>query len=397
MKIGSLLRALHYAENETNLLYEYYQGIQYELKQHSKEIVKKWISQCKADTANLDFSNDLKCPAVVADPIKPFDYVLRYFYAIARNLIEVKPQNMAYLVRNEPIILNFVVTDTSTIITGKTGKADVGGGEYIIRTQIFLPVNLITDIVVEFMSGNNSYQYIQKFITKLGSTLNHELTHALQFIKRVEDNSDQYNLKKFNLTYFTQFIDFVVYFIENDELKAEFNECYAESKVRGNYTSTEGIRPKSKRKNFVDTLICNFLERLHEEEISDAYQIGSISFEQLTKKIMPPALFLIIWVIFVYGLRDSGMEKLILRDDVHNIRKRFDLGIIDHNMMNLIKFIAQFHNEEELQEMLVKNFNESSLDQSVSLFFNMFDMDLPNDDVLNSLEAKLSLDNGIEN
>ena len=250
------------------------------------------------------------------------------------------------------------------------------------------------EIIISFMNGDNDYQAIERFIAKIESTLSHELTHAFQYFKKTSDNSDVYNLEILDdADEFTHIISFIMYFVQKNELEAAFNECYYEYRNKKRTLPNYHIQSKSKRKNFVDVLIANILDRAGEEEISQAYENGTISFNKLAKEIMPYNMFLIIWTIFVYGLEQSKFSKLIIKDDIHDIKNRYDLQIISNNMNNLRKFMAQFHNDYILQAFLVDLFGKMSDEDIFPLFVNLFSLTESNNNSIKTLNKAIQIYN----
>lgn len=240
------------------------------------------------------------------------------------------------------------------------------------------------------------YGIVEEFVTYLYKPIYHEISHVLKFMFGTENNSDVYDLKFFMLDPLTRRIQFMLYLLEIDELEAMFDESYVEYKKRGKYHQHVQNKKRSKKKNFVDVLFCDVLWRCDNGDLATEYIQGTKNWIDVMEKLPEGIELLIVYIIFVYGLKESIMKDLIKRYDKRSILDYYDLDLIENNINRIKEIIARFDAEYELQKRFVFVMSKMSQRDRLTFLNGVFSTNESNEKYIDRL-LKCVLDSYINN
>lgn len=264
---------------------------------------------------------------------KLHDKLLRYIIANENGKINSNIEISSFL-RGKKIIILFDWYGYDN--PGRFGYACLSGQEKRPFVNLFYNNVEITfhEILNSIKNGTgNCYNTIEKYLSRIQKALYHELTHISQILRGE-------NPRKSNILPYENLLgtlsDFI-YFTEDAEMDAMFNEVYVTYKRRGKYEANAKNSRKTKNRNFMNLLLDELFEIRFGENIRERwknYKLGKISWGEFFNKLYPFYKLLFYWSVFVYGL-NSDFRDLILRDDKTSLRDNLNLNVIKQNTDNI--------------------------------------------------------------
>lgn len=393
--------------NHWDLLDERYNSQRKDSKKETTKIVSEWITKAyKHITEEPDLSlyiekdkdgKEIKNPIIdaIRNPVEEYDKLMKFMVAYMQGKTSTPEEGIVvdYSLKGTSLTLTIILNDDLVVPDGKTNPKE----KQTPNVNILIPTRLFNAFVLSIKTGGmRCYGIVEEFVTTLYKPIYHEMSHILQYLTGTEDESDVYDLKYFDHSPWTSRIEFVMYMLESDEMRALFNEAYVEYKKKGKYQENVPTQRRTKKKNFVDTLFCLILWRTSNGKLATEYSRGEKRMLDVLNAVAPDIELLIIYLIFVYGLNESGLDTLVKRDDKNSMSKHYDLNLVEANITRLKGAVAKFHKMDNLQMNFVDYLNDMDQKDRTAFFTSLFSTKKSNEAYIEQMK-KWSLDSVLNN
>ena len=399
MKLRDVFRfdEIIFDPNQWNLLDERYDAQRKDSKHITQQIVSSWLDLCikiikiapsLEPYIELDKDgNEVRNPVLdsIRNPITDNDKMMKFMLAYSQGKVKYPKRGIKipYALRDVDLTITLKLTDSKTRHEGKTVSKNEEKSKP--NVDLTIPTYLFDNFVFSIKTEKaRSIAVVERFLMFVHKAIYHEIAHAVQFITGTAVVFDMYDLDVFEKNKLTDRIHFIMYALGSDEMGAMFNETYVEYTRAGKYYKNAPNKRKTK-KNFVDLLFCDILWRADYSNLADEYRAGEKTWDEILEEINPSVRLFILWSIFVYGLGEYGLDKLVVKDDKKLLVKKYNTKVIEANVDRIKEFFARFSKRYKLQRFFIERLSEMNEIEYNELFSELFSIDKSNEDTINTM------------
>ena len=364
----------------TNQLNEWYQANSRMYNILAAKIIEQWITKAYNKVKNkISLKGFRSLPYSIKNPQRKYDYFLLYVIGCMQSdLPEDTFVSFEYTIKNHNFPFIFALQNDCTLPEGDTE----GQGNKVNTIFIKLPLTQFNKIYRKIKNGTFNYSLAEEFISLVKMALTHELTHSVQFINNRIVNYDTTLLPNLEKTKADSIV-YLLYFTKENEIEATMSQAYTVYKQQGS-----GIigRNKDIKKTFFRCLINVVLERWSNlNGIRKKFNTGTLSFPQVLTKINAVQKLILIWSIFVYGLKYSTFDELLRQDNNIAYEEMFNTDLIEENIKHIRAVFDVFMIYPGLQQAWLEEIENYSSQKRAKIFAKLFSITRSNEKLITSI------------